>query len=157
MEPTGRWNLDVGFKAVEESYFAKASKDNRGQIDPQFVLGWSHEEVLTAISAKHISSYKDLPFSAYQIQTKFRYEARAKSGLLRGREFMMKDLYSFHADEADLSHFYEEVKSAYLKIFERCGLKSIYTLAGGVVFTSNFTHEFQVLSEVGEDTIFLCL
>ena len=156
MEPTGRWNLDVGFKAVEESYFAKASKDNREQIDPQFVLGWSHEEVLTAIASKFISSYKELPFSAYQIQTKFRNEPRAKSGLLRGREFMMKDLYSFHADEQDLMKYYEEAAKAYYKIFERCGLKAIYTLAAGGVFTDKFTHEFQVVADVGEDTIYLC-
>ncbi|MEK7560194.1 MAG: aminoacyl--tRNA ligase-related protein [Patescibacteria group bacterium] len=145
MEPTERWNLDIGF-------FTKGLKEK----DANFVLGWSHEEVLTAIASKFTGSYKDLPFSAYQIQTKFRNEPRAKSGILRGREFMMKDLYSFHADEASLSHYYEEVKTAYFKIFERCGLKSIYTLAGGGIFTSNFTHEFQVVSEVGEDTILLC-
>lgn len=145
MEPTGRWNLDVGF-------FAKGLNDE----EANFVLGWSHEEVLTSIAAKFVSSYKDLPFSAYQIQTKFRNEARAKSGLLRGREFMMKDLYSFHVSEADLSDFYEKSKEAYLNVFNRCGLKSYCTLAGGGVFTENFTHEFQVVSEVGEDTIFLC-
>ena len=146
MEPTGRWDLDVG-------YFAKAKTEE----EANFVLGWSHEEVLTSIVSEYISSYEDLPFSAYQIQTKFRHEARAKSGLLRGREFMMKDLYSFHTSEKDLELYYEKVKDAYFKIFERCGLKAIYTLAGGGVFTDKFTHEFQVLSEVGEDTIFLCL
>lgn len=146
MEPTARWDLDVGL-------FAKGKEDK----ESSFVLGWSHEEVLTAIVAEYINSYKDLPFAAYQIQTKFRNELRAKSGLLRGREFMMKDLYSFHADEKDLEAYYEKVKNAYFKIFERCGLKAIYTLAGGGVFTDKFTHEFQVLSEVGEDTILLCL
>ena len=146
MEPTARWNLDVGF-------FTKGKNDE----EANFVLGWSHEEVLTAVVTKYINSYKDLPFAAYQIQTKFRNEPRAKSGLLRGREFMMKDLYSFHADEKDLEAYYEKVKEAYFKIFERCGLKTIYTLAAGGVFTDKFTHEFQVLSEVGEDTIFLCL
>lgn len=145
MESTGRWNLDVGF-------FAKGLGDK----ESNFVLGWSHEEVLTAIASKYIHSYKDLPFAAYQIQTKFRNEARAKSGLLRGREFMMKDLYSFHADEKDLEVYYERAKEAYFKVFKRCGLKSFYTLAGGGVFTDKFTHEFQVVSDVGEDTIFLC-
>ena len=145
MEPTGRWNLDVGF-------FAKGLNDE----EANYVLGWSHEEVLTAIASKFISSYKDLPFAAYQIQTKFRNEARAKSGLLRGREFMMKDLYSFHVSEGDLNKFYEKAAQAYHKVFERCGLKSIYTLAGGGIFTDKFTHEFQVLSDIGEDTIFLC-
>ncbi|MBI2064763.1 MAG: prolyl-tRNA synthetase [Candidatus Yanofskybacteria bacterium] len=144
MEPTGRWNLDVG-------YFAKGL----GEEEASFVMGWSHEEVLTAISARYISSYKDLPFSAYQIQTKFRHEARAKSGLLRGREFMMKDLYSFHASQESLNEYYEKAKNAYLKIFNRCGLKAVYTLAAGGIFTDKFTHEFQVVADVGEDTIYV--
>lgn len=145
MEPTGRWDLDVG-------YFAKPKNEK----EAEFVLGWSHEEVLTAIAAKFISSYKDLPFSAYQIQTKFRHEARAKSGLLRGREFMMKDLYSFHVSEDDLNDYYEKAAKAYHKIFERCGLKAVYTLAAGGAFTISNTHEFQVLADVGEDAIILC-
>jgi len=145
MEPTGRWDLDVG-------YFAKPKNEK----EAEFVLGWSHEEVLTTIATKFIGSYKDLPFSAYQIQTKFRHEPRAKSGLLRGREFMMKDLYSFHTIQDDLDKYYIEVKNAYHKIFERCGLKAIYTLAAGGVFTDKFTHEFQVLSDVGEDIIYIC-
>ena len=153
MEPTGRWNLDVGFFAYDKPSYTKASE---GQREANFVMGWSHEEVLTTIASKYVSSYKDLPFSAYQIQTKFRNEPRAKSGLLRGREFMMKDLYSFHASDANLAAYYEKAKEAYFKIFERCGLKAVYTLAGGGMFTENFTHEFQVLSEVGEDTIMLC-
>lgn len=145
MEPTGRWDLDVG-------YFAKSKKEK----EAEFVLGWSHEEVLTSIVAKFADSYKDLPFSAYQIQTKFRHEARAKSGLLRGREFMMKDLYSFHASEDDLNKYYEKVAKAYHKIFERFGLKAIYTLAAGGVFTDKFTHEFQVIADIGEDTVYVC-
>lgn len=145
MEPTGRWDLEVG-------YFAKAKNEE----ESNFVLGWSHEEVLTAVASKFINSYKELPFSAYQIQTKFRHEARAKSGLLRGREFMMKDLYSFHVSEEDLNLYYEKAAAAYHKIFERCGLKSIYTLAAGGIFTDKFTHEFQVASDVGEDTIYVC-
>ncbi len=145
MEPTNRWDLDVGF----------FTKDAHSK-EPNFVLGWSHEEVLTAIASGFISSYKDLPFSAYQIQTKFRNEARAKSGILRGKEFLMKDLYSFHTSEKDLLEYYETVKGAYFKIFNRLGLHSIYTLAAGGVFTANFTHEFQVVSDIGEDTILLC-
>ena len=145
MEPTGRWNLDVG-------YFAKLKNEK----ESEFVLGWSHEEVLTSIATKYASSYKDLPFAAYQIQTKFRHEARAKSGLLRGREFMMKDLYSFHASEDDLNEYYKKAAGAYHKVFERCGLKAIYTLAAGGVFTDKFTHEFQVISDIGEDTIYIC-
>ena len=155
MEPTARWDLDIGFKAVPESDI-KELKIKNYKLETNFVLGWTHEEVLTAIVTKYISSYKDLPFAAYQIQTKFRNEPRAKSGLLRGKEFMMKDLYSFHADEKDLRRYYEEVKEAYLRIFKRCGLDAIYTIAAGGVFTAGNTHEFQVLSEVGEDTILMC-
>ncbi len=144
-DATGRWDVEVGFEA-------------RGKEEKtaNFVLGWSHEDILTAIVSRYVSSYKDLPFASYQIQTKFRNEPRAKSGLLRGREFMMKDLYSFHTSEEDLQRYYEEAKGAYHKIFHRCGLKAIYTLAAGGVFTANNTHEFQVVSDVGEDTIFVC-
>src|SRR3989344_932045 len=149
MEPTGRWDLDVG-------YYVNEKRKAQNEKQEQFVLGWSHEEVLTTIATKFISSYKDLPFSAYQIQTKFRHEARAKSGLLRGREFMMKDLYSFHSSQKDLDLYYEKAREAYHKIFGRCGLKAIYTVAAGGIFTDKFTHEFQVLSPIGEDTIMLC-
>jgi len=145
MEPTNRWDLEVG-------YFAKAKSEK----EASFVLGWSHEEVLTSIATKYVNSYKDLPFSAYQIQNKFRHEARAKSGLLRGREFMMKDLYSFHASQEDLDDYYEKAREAYYKVFKRCGLDAIYTVAAGGVFTEKFTHEFQVAAEVGEDTIYVC-
>ena len=151
MEPTGRWNLDVGFRVGD---WELLHEENNKKGD--FVLGWSHEEVLTSIASKYVSSYKDLPFAAYQIQTKFRNEARAKSGLLRGREFMMKDLYSFHASEEDLSDYYEKAKGAYFNVFNRCGLRSFYTLASGGVFTEKFTHEFQVISDIGEDTIYVC-
>ena len=103
LEATNRWNLDVGFDVVTKK---NPDADSTGSRQAGFALGWTHEEVLSAIVSKYVSSYKDLPFSAYQIQTKFRNEARAKSGLLRGKEFMMKDLYSFHADENDLFKFY---------------------------------------------------
>jgi prolyl-tRNA synthetase len=157
MEPTARWDLEVGYKAIPQTDLKSLAQDSRFKIQDSFVLGWTHEEVLTAIAAKYVSSYKDLPFAAYQIQNKFRNEARAKSGLLRGREFMMKDLYSFHADESDFQRYYEEVKESYLRIFKRCGLNAIYTVAAGGVFTAGNTHEFQVLSEVGEDTVLMCL
>ena len=145
LEPTGRWDLDVG-------YFAKGKNES----DFNFTLGWTHEEVLTAVVSKYVSSYKDLPFSAYQIQTKFRHEQRAKSGLLRSREFIMKDLYSFHTDEEDLMKYYRIAAQAYHKIYQRCSLKALYTLAAGGVFTMSNTHEFQVLADVGEDTIMVC-
>ena len=150
LDATNRWEVPVGFK-VNRSL--TADKDPE---ETNFVLGWTHEEVITEIVSKFINSYKDLPFAAYQIQTKFRNEPRAKSGLLRGREFMMKDLYSFHQSEEDLVRYYRQAKDAYLKIFERCGMKAYYTVAAGGDFTASNTHEFQVLSPVGEDTIFVC-
>ncbi|MBI4919958.1 hypothetical protein HY838_01575 [Candidatus Azambacteria bacterium] len=146
LDATKRWDVPIGFEAKEKN-----------EKTANFVMGWTHEEVLTAIATRYVNSYKDLPFAAYQIQTKFRNEPRAKSGLLRGREFIMKDLYSFHSSEEDLKNFYEKVKAAYFKIFNRCGLKAVYTIAAGGVFTASHTHEFQVITPVGEDTIFVCL
>ncbi len=155
-EATGRWDVDIAFKTGTELLMHDPSKKEEIVSDYNFALGWSHEDILTSMAAKFINSYKDLPQAVYQIQTKFRNELRAKSGVLRGREFMMKDLYSFHESENDLFRYYDEVKKAYFKIFERCRLETIYTLAGGGAFTISNTHEFQVLSDVGEDTIFVC-
>ncbi|MBI2627178.1 MAG: hypothetical protein HYW77_02955 [Parcubacteria group bacterium] len=157
MEASGRWEVDIGFKVVSQNELNSKVQDSSFKFQDSFVLGWTHEEVITAIVAKYINSYRDLPFATYQIQTKFRNEPRAKSGLLRGREFMMKDLYSFHVSEEDLLNYYQKVKDAYFKIFNRCDLKSIYTVAAGGDFTLSDTHEFQVLSDVGEDTIAICL
>lgn len=142
---TGRWDVDVVYKVI-------SGEDK----EPSFNISWTHEEIAAEIASKSVDSYKDLPIAFYQIQTKFRHEPRAKSGLLRGREFMMKDLYSFHTSEEDLMSYYDKVKEAYLKVFARCGLKAYYTLAAGGEFTANFTHEFQVLSDVGEDTVLIC-
>jgi prolyl-tRNA synthetase len=103
----------------------------------------------------YISSYKDLPLSVYQFQTKFRNELRAKSGILRGREFLMKDLYSFHTNEEDLDKFYAEVEVAYKKIYERLGLgeDTFETFASGGIF-SKYSHEFQTFLPVGEDDVY---
>ncbi len=113
--------------------------------------------MITPIAAEYARSYKDLPAAFYQIQTKFRNEARAKSGLLRGREFRMKDLYSFHRDEADLKKYYEEAKEAYMNIYRELGLgdDTFITVAGGGDFTKEFSHEFQTVTDAGEDVIYL--
>lgn len=116
-------------------------------------LGPTHEEVVTDLFRQFVSSYREVPVGLYQIQTKFRNEPRAKSGLLRGREFLMKDLYSFHTTEAGLDEYYDLVTEAYFRIYNRCGLKAIFTEAAGGVFTK-FSHEFQVVAEAGEDTIY---
>lgn len=144
---TGRWDdkvLDVWFKTELK---------NGGKLG----LGATHEEPLTNLIKKHISSYKDLPVYAYQFQNKFRNETRPKAGILRLREFIMKDLYSFNADLKDLEKYYEKVKAAYIKIFNRCGLgdKTYLTFASGGSF-SKYSHEFQTLTSAGEDLIYIC-
>lgn len=123
--------------------------------DKDFTLGATHEEVVAPLTKKLILSYKDLPISLFQIQTKFRNEARAKSGLLRGREFSMKDLYSFHASQEDLEKYYQQAIAAYFRIFDQCELKTYLTAASGGAF-AKYSHEFQVIAEAGEDTIFIC-
>lgn len=143
-EASNRWEVKVMYRL----------KDEEG--GHEFGLGWTHEEVIAEIAHRYVHSYKDLPFSAYQIQMKFRKEPRAKSGVLRGREFLMKDLYSFHRDEDDLDVFYQQARQAYLNVFQRCGLDVYVTEASGGAFTKEYTHEFQVLSEAGEDAIFYC-
>lgn len=118
-------------------------------------LAPTHEEPIINMMKQYISSYKDLPFSVYQFQNKFRNELRAKSGILRGREFLMKDLYSFHTSEEDLDKFYAEVEGAYGRIFEQVGLgeDTFETFASGGIF-AKFSHEFQTFLPVGEDTIY---
>ncbi len=146
-EKSGRWNDEI-----VDNWF-KTKLKNGGEVG----LGFTHEEPLTRIVSEHVNSYKDLPKYIYQIQTKFRNESRAKSGILRGREFLMKDLYSFCRDEAEHTAFYEKSKVAYRKIFDRVGLgeKTYLTFASGGTFCK-YSHEFQTLTVSGEDTIHLC-
>jgi prolyl-tRNA synthetase len=122
----------------------------------QLGLGFTHEEALTNLMHNHVRSYRDLPTCVYQFQTKFRNEVRAKSGIMRTREFIMKDLYSFCRTEQEHEEFYERAKQAYIKIFSRLGLgeKTFITFASGGSF-SKFSHEFQTVSDVGEDTIYV--
>jgi len=142
-DKTGRWNsVDVLFKLPS-------------QTGKNYALGPTHEEIIAPLAKKYISSYRDLPAYYYQIQTKFRDELRAKSGLLRGREFIMKDLYSFHRNEKDLEIYYEKVMVAYGNIFKRLGLEARVVEASGGSF-SKYSHEYQILNPVGEDLIFYC-
>lgn len=143
-DTTGRWQ--TGNEVMYQF------KDNSGK---DIGLGWTHEEVITQIATSYIHSYKDLPKAVYQIQTKFRDEPRAKSGILRGREFLMKDLYSFHIDQKDRDEYYEKVAGVYEKIFKRIGLDAKITEASGGAF-SKYSHEFQTIADSGEDTIFVC-
>lgn len=145
-EKTDRWSddtVDVWFKSE-----LKAG----GEIG----FGWSHEEPIMEMMQQYVTSYKDLPASVYQFQTKLRNELRAKSGIMRGREFVMKDMYSLHASQEDLDAYYERVKQAYLIIFERLGLGSdtYVTFASGGAFTK-FSHEFQTVCDAGEDVLYI--
>ncbi len=119
-------------------------------------LGITHEEPLTRIMTEHVSSYRDLPVYAYQFQNKFRNELRAKSGIMRGKEFLMKDLYSFSRDEAEHKAFYDKAREAYLKVFARAGVgeRTYVTFASGGIF-SEFSEEFQTVSDAGEDIIYV--
>lgn len=144
-EKTGRFSdqeVDIWFKT---------------ELSAGGILGLAptHEEPIINMVKKYVTSYKDLPFAVYQFQNKFRNELRAKSGILRGREFLMKDLYSFHTSEEDLDRFYAEVEAAYDKVFKRVGLGdcTFETFASGGIF-SKFSHEYQTILPVGEDTIY---
>jgi prolyl-tRNA synthetase len=144
-EKTGRWeSMDDLYKVTDAS-------------GREFALGATHEEIVVPLAQQFISSYKDLPQAAYQIQNKFRMELRSKSGLLRGREFIMKDLYSFHTTEEDLNAYYEKTIGAYKAIFEKAGLgeNTFVTYASGGSF-AQYSHEFQTLTDAGEDIIYLC-
>ncbi|NTW15218.1 MAG: prolyl-tRNA synthetase [Candidatus Moranbacteria bacterium] len=120
-------------------------------------VGLTHEEPIVDAIGEYVSSYRDFPFSVYQIQNKFRNELRAKSGLLRGREFLMKDMYSFSRDQEQHEREYERIVEAYFRVYGRLGLGDITyrTHADGGIFTSRFSDEFQTLTEVGEDVIYL--
>jgi len=144
-QKTGRWEtLDILFKL-------------RGAGDREYALAPTHEEVVSPLAKKIILSYKDLPFYIFHIQDKFRNELRAKSGILRTREFVMKDLYSFHATQEDLDNYYVKVAKVYKNIFKVAGLgkQTFETLASGGTF-SKYSHEYQTITDAGEDTIFIC-
>lgn len=150
LHPKGLWLKSGRWESFDVLFKIKAREGR------EYALGPTHEEVLTPLVAEFVQSYKDLPLFLYQIQTKFRDELRAKSGLIRGREFGMKDLYSFHTGQADLESYYEKAKQAYFAIFNRCGLQAKLTEASGGTFTSKFSHEFNVISEAGEVDLLYC-
>lgn len=145
-QETGRWSDDV-----VDVWFKSKLQDG---TDVGF--GWTHEEPIIALLRSHIKSYKDLPVKVYQFQNKLRNELRAKSGVMRGREFIMKDMYSVHATKQDLDRYYEEVIEAYKRCYDRLGIgdETYVTFASGGAFTK-FSHEFQTICEAGEDDIFI--
>ena len=145
-EVTGRYDtLDVLFRFT--SFYSRTD----------YVLGPTHEEIVTPLVKANVSSYRDLPISVFQFQWKFRDEKRAKSGLMRGREFYMKDLYSFHTNQEDLDDYYEKMTKAYTAVFQELGIgdKTVLTYASGGTF-AKYSHEFQMITDAGEDLIHLC-
>ncbi len=150
LHPKEIWNKTGRWESAKEIMY-QLEKDEK-----EFGLSFTHEEIVTDLIIKHNPSPKEFPIKVYHFSTKFRHEARPKSGILRGREFLMKDLYSAHLSEEDMYKYYWEVADSYIKIFKRMGLDVKIVEASGGVFTKNYTHEFQVLCEQGEDTIFYC-
>jgi prolyl-tRNA synthetase len=153
-EKTGRWDdatNDVWFKTN-----LKQDSDGDGERGKEIGLGFTHEEPITNMMEQFLPSYKDLPKYIYQFQTKFRNEKRAKSGIMRTREFVMKDMYSFSTNESSFRSFYEQAAEAYMRIFERMGIGeyTYRTFASGGSF-SKFSDEFQAVCGAGEDTIYI--
>ena len=145
------WEKTGRFSDAEVDIWFKTEVSSGGLLG----LAPTHEEPITEMLKSYVSSYKDLPLYVYQFQTKFRNELRAKSGILRGREFLMKDLYSFHTSEEDLDRFYAEVEGAYDRIFDRLGIgaDTHETFASGGIF-SKYSHEYQTFLPVGEDVVY---
>jgi prolyl-tRNA synthetase len=145
-QETGRWSDEV-----VDIWFKTKLKD-----DSELGLAWSHEEAIVDMMRQFVSSYKDLPISVYQFQIKLRNELRAKSGIMRGREFLMKDMYSLSIDAAQHDAYYDSVKEAYVRVYDRLGIgeDTYVTFASGGAFTK-FSHEFQTVCDVGEDVIYI--
>jgi prolyl-tRNA synthetase len=150
MQPKDNWEKTGRWTGMDDLYKVG---DSSGR---EVALGPTHEEIVVPILKNYVSSHKDFPVAVYQIQNKFRMELRAKSGMLRGREFIMKDMYSFHTSEEDFEKFYEKMKEVYKTVFNRVGIGHLtyLTFASGGTF-SKYSHEFQTITGAGEDTIYL--
>ncbi|MDN6181718.1 MAG: proline--tRNA ligase, partial [Staphylococcus equorum] len=148
LQPSELWEESGRWSAYGPELMRLQDRNGR-----QFALGPTHEEVVTSIVRDELKSYKQLPMTLFQIQSKFRDEKRPRFGLLRGREFIMKDAYSFHADEASLDEAYEDMYHAYGRIFNRVGINARPVVADSGAIGGSHTHEFMALSEIGEDTI----
>lgn len=150
LHPEANWRQTGGWDKIDVLFKIKS------QTGKNYALGQSHEEVVTPLMKEVIHSYKDLPQAVFQIQWKFRDELRAKSGILRGREFLMKDAYSFHLTQEDFENYYQKVKDAYCKIFAELDLPVKVTEASGGSFAEKISYEYMVVTEAGEDDIFYC-
>ncbi len=150
LHPAEIWKKSGGWDKVDILFKLKS------RTEKDYALGSSQEEVVTPTMREFIKSYRNLPRAPYHIQWKFRDELRSKSGIMRGREFLMKDMYSFHLDQADFDRFYEIAKKAYIRVFERMGLVAKVTEASGGAFTEKVSYEFEVLTDAGEANILYC-
>lgn len=148
--PKDNWETTKGWDKVDVLFKLKSRNEK------EYALGSSEEEVVTPLVMKSVKSYQDLPQAVYQIHWKFRDELRSKSGIMRGREFLMKDMYSFHDTQEDFDKLYEASKKAYLKVYERLGLVAKVTEASGGDFTEKISYEFMILTDAGEDDILYC-
>jgi prolyl-tRNA synthetase len=157
LAPQDLWNKTGRSETVDCLFKAMgANKLSQERNKTEYILNATHEEIVTPLAQEYILSYKQLPMAVYQIQTKFRNEPRAKSGLLRGREFRMKDAYSFHVSEEDLMIYYEKMKDVYMNIYKKLGIgeDTVIITASGGDFTKNNSHEFQTKCETGEDLVY---
>ena len=150
LHPATLWKQTGGWEHIDVLFKIKS------RTEKDYALAQSNEETVTPLAAEWIHTAKDLPVSIYHINWKFRDELRSKSGILRGREFLMKDMYSFHKDQADFDRYYEIAKQAYLRVFERLGLTAKVTEASGGGFSEKISYEFEVLTEAGEANILYC-
>lgn len=150
LHPADPWKKTGGWDTIDVLFKLNSRTEN------EYAIGQSEEEIATPIVQEYALSYRDFPIAVYQIGQKYRDELRAKSGIMRGREFGMKDMYSFHTSQADFERFYEVVKKSYLNIYERVGLRAKVTEASGGGFSQKISYEFMVLTDAGEDNIFYC-
>lgn len=151
IQPKNLWQETGRWLTIDPPLFKFQDRHKK-----ELCLGPTHEEVIADLVRSRIKSYRDLPFAMYQIQNKFRNEMRATGGLLRTREFIMKDLYSFHSTQECLNKYYDKVLEAYHELFEECGLKTILTEASSGTIGGKESHEFMALCETGEDKILIC-
>lgn len=150
LHPSSIWKTTGGWDNIEVLFKIKS------RTKKDYALAQSNEETVTPLAQEFLHTHKDLPLAIYHINWKFRDELRSKSGILRGREFLMKDLYSFHIDQKDFEEYYKIAKKAYLKIFERLGLTAKVTEASGGGFSEKISYEFEVLTDAGEANILYC-
>ncbi len=150
LHPSEIWKKTGGWDSIDVLFKIKS------RTDKEYALGQSEEEVVVPLVMSRVNTYRDLPIAVYQIHWKYRDELRAKSGILRGREFYMKDLYSFHENQEDFDRYYNSVKDSYKRIFEKLGLTVKITEASGGAFSKKISYEFMVLTDAGEDDILYC-